>query len=194
MNRKTVLCSIIAALMLAGCSAGGEDNTQTDAQLPEVTASAAADTADDEDAGDNSDVQETEQAEEAQAESLCSEIIGKIQESVEMSTMAEVGRDRVPMYLDCTIPTDCDFAMIFCGSGGFADEVCVVKIADLDADAFYAAVEKRIESRVSDFADYNPDEAQKVADYFSETLNGYYIYAITPDNDKAAEIFESFVK
>ena len=40
---------------------------------------------------------------------VCAGITEKILETVEMSSMAEVGSDRLHIYLNCELPQDCDF-------------------------------------------------------------------------------------
>lgn len=83
--------------------------------------------------------------------------------------MADIGADRVHMYLDFEIPEGCDFAMSICGSGGFADEIFVIDASDIDEAVLEAAVEKRITAREKDFEGYNPDEYDKLENYFQST-------------------------
>ncbi len=124
----------------------------------------------------------------------CSDITDEILSSVEMSSMAEVGSDRIELYIDFELPSECDFSMYICGSGGFADEICVINTKNIDQAALEEAVKNRIESRKKDFEGYNPDEYDKLTNFFSKSSNGYYIYAVTPDNAAVESIFDNNVK
>lgn len=136
----------------------------------------------------------TEASEAEHLEYSCKDITAKILESVEFPSMAEVGIDRVGIYLDCEIPTESDFSMFICGSGGFADEICVINTSSIDEAAFEDAVNRRVEARKKDFEGYNPDEYDKLDNFYFESANGYCIYAVTADNEISAAIFEEFVK
>ncbi|MDE6592548.1 MAG: DUF4358 domain-containing protein [Oscillospiraceae bacterium] len=122
----------------------------------------------------------------------CGDITAEILASVNMSSMAEVGPDRVGMYIDCEIPEGTDFSFFICGSGGFADEVCVINVAGVDTEAFSDAVNRRIEARMNDFEDYNPDEYQKLTEMFTKQTGDYLIYAVTEDNGECERIFDEF--
>ena len=98
------------------------------------------------------------------------------------------------MYLDLTIPDGCDFSMYICGSGGFADEIFVINTDGMSVDDIKAAAVKRIETREKDFEGYNPDEFEKLENYFSAEKGGYFIYAVTCDSSVCESIFDEYVK
>lgn len=186
----------LCAVSFAACGASeaeGENaadtGVYTEISESDTETSAATDTP-----ASASEVLSDTQPDDEIAAPACADITAEILESVEFPSMAEVGHDRVGIYLDCEIPESCDFSMYICGSGGFADEVCVINGDDLDGDAFEAAVSKRIESRKKDFEGYNPDEYDKLEEYYYAFKDGYYMYAVTADNDVCAGIFEEYVK
>ncbi len=188
------VCAVICAAGFSGCGSSDSGNEGTEAVYKEITMAPVSETSvsASEDTAASSDVSETEL--QAESKPLCADITSKILGSVEFPSMAEVGLDRVGFYLDCDFPEDCDFSMYICGSGGFADEICVINAEGMDEAALEAAVEKRIETRQKDFEGYNPDEYEKLVDYYAEYKNGYFIYAVTVDNDICADVFEEYVK
>ncbi|MCM1578609.1 MAG: DUF4358 domain-containing protein [Ruminococcus sp.] len=185
---KKLLCvcaAVSCAALLCSCGEGGE---------PEVTRPSRV-------TGETYTIPRTDVSSERFALSAgnavdggftCADITGKILENVNMSSMAEVGADRIGMYIDCDIPEDTDFSFYICGSGGFADEICVINVNGVDTDEFTNAVNSRIESRMNDFRDYNPDEYQKLTEMFTKQTGDILIYAVTGDNAMCEEIFDEF--
>lgn len=194
-------CAALCALTLCACSGDTETENGSEGVYTEITSS---ETASDTEAESDAEAVQAETEAETEAEVTetsaeeaavpCADITAAILNSVEMSSMAEVGADRIGMYLDLTIPEDCDFSMYICGSGGFADEVFVINTADISVDDVKAAAEKRIASREKDFEGYNPDEYDKLENYVSVEKNGYYMYAVTADNSVCESIFDEYVK
>ena len=203
---KKIKCAaafLCCAALLAGCSG---QNAPTENDVGQVTQASEETAASTEAQTENTVESSAEsQVDEDSAEAMseapveekvnvsCTQIVNDILGQIEMSSMAEVGLDRIPLYLDCEIPEGTDFSMYICGSGGFADEVFVIYCGD-SYDAYEAAAGKRIESRKKDFEGYNPDEYDKLDGYYSEYSNGYFIYAVTPDNSKCEEIFGTYTK
>lgn len=180
------VCAVLVMIGLTACgSAGADSNIEQTTADTDISETAAVE----EDSSET--VSEPEQEIKTPA---CAEMTAEILENVEFPSMAEVGTDRAGLYLDCEIPEDSDFSMFICGSGGFADEVCVIRSASLDESVFEEAVEKRIESRKKDFEGYNPDEYDKLGDYYMEVFGDYFIYAVTPDNNICEGVFEKYVK
>jgi len=81
-----------------------------------------------------------------------------------------------------------------CPSAALADEIFVIDASDIDEAALEAAVEKRITAREKDFEGYNPDEYDKLENYFSKYSGGYYMYVVTADNAACENIFDNYVK
>ncbi|MBQ5332337.1 MAG: DUF4358 domain-containing protein [Oscillospiraceae bacterium] len=179
----------MCAATLTACSGGSEPAPETSGTYTEITLS--EETA----AASLTDESVTESETEAGKTMVsCADIANAVISSVELPSMAEVGADRIAMYLDLAIPEGCDFSMYICGSGGFADEIFVINAADMSIDDVRAAAEKRIGSRITDFEGYNPDEVDKLNDYFTEERDGYFMYAVTCDNSVCERIFDEYVK
>lgn len=200
---KFAAAFLCCAALLTGCSGQNEPTgnaVEQDTQTAEETSAAVeAQTENSEESSAESQVEKgsaeamSEAAAEEKVNVSCTQIVNDILGQIEMSSMAEVGIDRIPLYLDCEIPEGTDFSMYICGSGGFADEVFVINCGD-SYDAYEAAAGKRIESRKKDFEGYNPDEYDKLDSFYSDYSNGYFIYAVTPDNSKCEEIFGTYTK
>ncbi len=208
--KKTIAAAVLAAVMLTGCSANAESDTVSaeDDAIPAVNTNASALSSEETQSEDSAAYteavteaqSETETTSDTQTETAaeavefsCADITAKILEEVSMSSMAQVGSDRIGYYLDIDAPADEDFSMYICGSGGFADEIAVFFLENIDESALEDALESRVETRMKDFEDYNPDESKKLEDAVIKESNGYLLFSVTADNDKAVEIFESFV-
>lgn len=182
-------CAALCALTLSACSGETENEPGTSGTYTEITAS--------EEAVVTLAESETEIPSETETKTetvLCSDIANAVMAAVELPSMAEVGADRIGMYLDLTVPDSCDFSMYICGSGGFADEIFIINTDGLSIDDIKTSAEKRIETRKKDFEGYNPDEFDKLENFFSAEKNGYYMYAVTCDNSVCESIFDEYVK
>ncbi|MGN0637988.1 MAG: DUF4358 domain-containing protein [Huintestinicola sp.] len=179
-------CAALCALTFSACSGESDNQPAASGAYTEISAS--------EEAAVTLDETGQTETEASSGTVLCGDIANAVMAAVELPSMAEVGADRIGMYLDLTIPDGCDFSMYICGSGGFADEVFVINTDGMSADDIKSAAEKRIETRKKDFEGYNPDEFDKLDNYFSAEKNGYYIYAVTCDNSACESIFDEYVK
>ena len=118
------------------------------------------------------------------------DVVNEIVSTVEMSSMAEVGADRLNNYIDVDQTTVEKFSMYICGSGGFADEVAVFKMNSADAaNTLKDLISKRVETRKTDFKDYNPDESTKLGNALILVKGNYVFFSVTGDNDTAESIF-----
>lgn len=205
MKRNTAaVLAVVLSLSLSACGNQSEDDneameTQESAIYTEIlkTATESEEYSEAEAPSETEELQNTEISEITEADDVvfcAADITAAMLDSVDMSSMAEVGYDRLMMYLDLDISENSDFSMYICGSGGFADEVFVLEIGELDTDTIEAAVNKRIEARKKDFEGYNPDEYDKLDNYFCKEKNGYFIYAVTSDNEMCESIFDEYVK
>lgn len=146
----------LCAVMMTACGAENEAPADTSAQseTESVTESVSETVSETEAASSEettvSETEETTETSETKEAFTCADIVAEIENTVELPSMADIGADRVHMYLDFEIPEGCDFAMSICGSGGFADEIFVIDASDIDEAALEAAVEKRITAREKD--------------------------------------------
>lgn len=196
--------AIFIAAALAGCSDVGEPE-EADFALPAVNTNIPASAEQTMSAADSevtaSAVDEASAAEQAsntsqtaeESDFTCGDITEEILANVSMSSMAEVGSDRVIHYLSAEGLENAGFSMYICGSGGFADEIAVFSLENIDESILESALESRIESRKKDFEDYNPDEYDKLENALIISEGGYMLFAVTGDNNTAEDIFLKYV-
>ncbi|MBR4223212.1 MAG: DUF4358 domain-containing protein [Oscillospiraceae bacterium] len=121
----------------------------------------------------------------------CDDVCQRIMSEMEFPSMVKVDADSLSMYIDTAVPEGTDWAMYICGSGGFADELFIMKDAPDDT---VTAAKARVDRRHSDFEDYAPDEALKLEDALFIEENGYFMYFVTYDNDKCDDIAHEMLR
>lgn len=162
MKKKLTIAALLAALLLTGCSNGGDSSGSSGSS-------------------DSSDSAEALTAAE-KAEKLLAEVeFG--------GEMIEVEEDNMEFQLGFTADELTDYAAYVCGSGAVPDEFGVFTANSEDAaKEIKAALETRIEKQKSTYADYTPDEVYKFDDCFVKQNGNVVYYAVTADNSKAEEI------
>ena len=170
--------TLAALLLMAGC--GGESPSEKPQNVTITQAPAV----------------QTEQSEQPAAENTGdvspSEIANEIIGSVQMSSLAEIGEDRIGNYLELDMGKIESFSMYISGSGGFADEIAVFALSDESYSAdVEAALKARADSRAADFKDYNADEYDKLIHAVIKTKGKYVFFAVTGDNAAAESIFDT---
>lgn len=204
MKDTRILAAAFAVLLLGGCSGEGAlaDTPETTAALAAVTeGSSSAETTStteapaDETSADETAAQDT--TEETTAEttaavepvdgSVCKAVALAVMDAVEFPSMAEAGADRIGSYLDCDLSQAADFCLYICGSGGFADEIFIVSKDGVDINAVEDAMNARIDSRINDFEDYDPNEVKKLEALQLLETDGYFMYAVSSDADKCID-------
>jgi len=176
---KKRLAAAAAALLIAAAMTGCGNNSGDSAAETSAASVSDASSAENGDSAETGDI---------------SQPVNDIIAQIEMSSLAEVGSDRLAMYLDTDMDKIDAFSMYICGSGGFADEVGIfrMKSAD-DCSALVDLINDRIEKRKTDFEDYNPDEAEKLGNAVVGSNDNYVYYAVTPDSSRAEQIFKDFI-
>lgn len=166
--------AVIAAVsMLAGC--GEEPAVDVAAEVTEASVEA-----------------EVTEAAEVQAEIDPAAIVDEIMTETAMTSMAEVTEDRLGNYVEVDTATVESYSMYICGSGAFADEAAVfVMNSAEDTEALMEALQKRVDARLVDYKDYKPEECGKLESAVIKSNGKYVLYAVSSDNDKAEEIFDS---
>ena len=204
MKDTRILAAAFAVLLLGGCSGEGAPSdtpaTTSETALAAVTESLSAEAASpteataDETSADETTAQDTTEettAETAAVEpvdgSVCKAVVLAVMDAVEFPSMAEAGADRIGSYLDCDLSQAADFAMYICGSGGFADEIFIVSKEGVDINAVEDAMNARIDSRINDFEDYDPNEVKKLEALQLLETDGYFMYAVSSDADKCID-------
>ena len=211
MKDTRILAAAFAVLLLGGCSGEGAPSdtpaTTSETALAAVTESLSAEAASpteataDETSPDETAAQDTTEettAETAAVEpvdgSVCKAVALAVMDAVEFPSMAEAGADRIGSYLDCDLSQAADFAMYICGSGGFADEIFIVSKEGVDINAVEDAMNARIDSRINDFEDYDPNEVKKLEALQLLETDGYFMYAVSSDADKCIDTAAQMLK
>jgi hypothetical protein len=211
MKDTRILAAAFAVLLLGGCSGEGAPSdtpaTTSETALAAVTESLSAEAASpteataDETSADETAAQDTTEettAETAAVEpvdgSVCKAVALAVMDAVEFPSMVEAGADRIGSYLDCDLSQAADFAMYICGSGGFADEIFIVSKEGVDINAVEDAMNARIDSRINDFEDYDPNEVKKLEALQLLETDGYFMYAVSSDADKCIDTAAQMLK
>ena len=205
-------------LMLAGCgdnpssspgtqtqatqlqteSTEAKTETETEAQPSEISETSgeteASETAASEEQASETPAEVPVSEEEQSSGASPADIVAEITANVEMSSLAEVGADRLGNFIEADPEKTESFSMFICGSGAFADEVAVFAMKDeSDVQAVADSMQARIESRSIDFEDYNPDEYDKLRHALIKTKGRYVMLIVSNDNDTAESIFDKYV-
>ncbi len=181
-----------AAVLLCACSVQAETPVQTASQpvlsetvvqTEETEQPAQPQT---ETSTDASQTETSTEASQSEVQYTCEDAADKILSDVDFPTMMKVDNAKISDYLGTDVPESADAAMYICGSGGFADELFIIKTDD--SSAYSDNARKRINDRMKDFEDYDPDESAKLDDALVLDTGGYFIYFVTNDNDRCEEI------
>lgn len=181
-----------AAVLLCACSVQAETPVQTASQpvlsetvvqTEETEQPAQQQT---ETSTDASQTETSTEASQSEVQYTCEDAADKILSDVDFPTMMKVDNAKISDYLGADVPESADAAMYICGSGGFADELFIIKTDD--SSAYSENARKRINDRMKDFEDYDPDESAKLEDALVLDTGGYFIYFVTNDNDRCEEI------
>lgn len=85
-----------------------------------------------------------------------------------------------------------DGGIAYAGSGGYADEVSVIKVNGMADSMVLSFLEKRVERRIQDFTGYRPTEISKIENsrYF---ISGGFAVLIISDNVEQLEKQVKFI-
>ena len=166
--KKRIFAAMLAALCLAAASCGTEtktpDATAQEAKVKEYTF----------DAG-----------------SVTTEVLAEIP----INSAIEKGIADLEFYftdLDTSKLTDASYYM--CASGAYPDEIGVFVFDTAEsAAAAETAVKARLDKQVSVYESYTPEEMYKLEDAVLEVRQNVIVYAVTENNSRAQEIFDSFI-
>lgn len=121
------------------------------------------------------------------------EITNSVVESgIEMPEMIEVSEENFQFRYGLTADDYSEFSVWWAGSGGDADEICIVKANDGKTDAVKKAVEKRLDDQKAVFKDYVPYQYDKLCETEVKTEGDYVYWICTNDNSKAEETLLSY--
>lgn len=123
-------------------------------------------------------------------------IIAKLKKEVEMGALVELEATQIQDNYDINPETQLEEysfnqAMIMIQAG----ELTVVKLkSDQDYEAVAAGFEKRAETIKKSFENYLPDQYELAKDYQIVRNGKYVLFSVSTDQEKAAEVFNSFFK
>lgn len=94
--------------------------------------------------------------------------------------------------LDTSKLTDASYYM--CASGAYPDEIAVFVFDTADsAKEAESAVQARLDKQISVYESYTPEEMYKLEDAIVEVRQNVIFYAVTENNSRVQEIFDSFI-
>lgn len=165
--KKRIFAAMLVALCFTAASCGTETKT------PETTA------------------QEEVKEYSLDAGSITAEVLAEIP----INSAIEKGIVDLEFYftdLDAGKLTDASYYM--CASGAYPDEIAVF-IFDTAENANNAksAVQARLDKQVAVYESYTPEEMYKLEDAIVETRQNVIFYAVTENNSRVQEIFDSFI-
>lgn len=113
---------------------------------------------------------------------------------IDMPEMVEVSEDNFQFKYGVSSDDYSEYSVWWAGSGGDADEVCIIKAADGKKDTVKQAVEKRLDDQKNVFKDYVPEQYDKLCDTSVKTEGDYIYWVCTNDNTKAEDTILSYFK
>lgn len=165
--KKRIFAAVLAALCMCAASCG------TETKAPAATA--------------KEEVKEYS----FDAGTVTEEVLAEIT----INSAIEKGIDDLEFYfteLDTTKLTDASYYM--CASGAYPDEIAVFVFDTADsAAAAESAVKTRLDKQVSVYESYTPEEMYKLEDAIVEVRQNVIFYAVTENNSRVQEIFDSFI-
>lgn len=111
---------------------------------------------------------------------------------IEMPEMVEVSEDNFQFKYGVEPDDYSEYSVWWAGSGGDADEVCIIKAADGKKDTVKKAVEKRLDDQKNVFKDYVPEQYDKLCDTSVKNEGDYIYWVCTNDNTKAEDTILSY--
>ena len=121
------------------------------------------------------------------------EVTAAVKDSgVEFPEMVEVSEDNFKFKYGIDSADYTEYSVWWAGSGGDADEICIVKAADGKTDTVKSAVQGRLDSQKDVFKEYQPAQYDKLCDSEVKTTGDYVYWVCTNDNSKAEDKLLSF--
>lgn len=77
-----------------------------------------------------------------------------------------------------------DGGIAYAGSGGYADEISIIKAKDMSDSVVLSLLEKRVERRVQDFTGYRPTEIAKIENSSCFVSDGFAVLIISDNVEK----------
>jgi len=120
----------------------------------------------------------------------------QIENEIEFPEMVDATKENFEfLYDDIDDESVEEFSLIYAGSGGYSDEIAVIKVKSAeDIKNVEIVMLDRVEKRLNDFKGYAPLEYEKLSNAVV-TINGDFAFLAVCDNpDKAEKIFNDAFK
>ena len=119
-------------------------------------------------------------------------VTSKIVEDLQSDTMIELSEERVQSYYGFDLDIVEDYSIYVDGSGGFSDEVAVLKAKDTgDINALKDSIQERVDSQEKAFDGYNAKEFKKLEDHLVVVRDNYVLFVVSNDTESAQKIFRN---
>ncbi len=165
--KKRIFAAFLAALCLTAASCGTETDTPATTQQEQVK----------------------------EYNIVAGDVTSAVLTEITINSAIEKGIADLEFYfsdLDTSKLTDASYYM--CASGAYPDEIAVFvfDMAESAADA-KSAVQTRLDKQISVYESYTPDEMYKLDGAVIDVRQNVIFYAVTENNSRAQEIFDSFI-
>lgn len=121
---------------------------------------------------------------------ITTEVIEK--SDIKFPEMVEVSEDNFQFRYGIEADDYTEYSVYWAGSGGDADEVCIIKAASGKLDDVKNSVKSRLDSQKEVFKDYVPEEYDQLCESEIKTKSGYVYWVCSDDNKKAEEKILSY--
>ncbi len=122
------------------------------------------------------------------------DISSAIMAEIEIPSAIEKTAENLGAFYDVDTATVAEMSVFICGSGAYPDELAVFRFNDeASAKAGLDAVQSRLDSQISIYTDYTPDEMYKLNEAVLIEKGNWVIFAACSDNARAREIAESMI-
>lgn len=173
---SVIVPAILAAALFTACNDGG-DPVQVNAT---VQTEAFSDST-------------VPTAGEAQQNVSAADITAAVTAEIEIPSAVEKTVENIGAFYDIDTSAVEEMSVLICGSGAYPDELAVFKFKDGSAAAGKEAVQKRLDSQISLYTDYTPDEVYKFEGANLIEKGNWVILTICADNDRAKEIINGLI-
>lgn len=123
------------------------------------------------------------------------DVTGAVLAEIPINSAIEKGIADLEFYfteLDTSKLTDSSYYM--CASGAYPDEIAVFVFDSADSAATAeSAVKARLDKQISVYESYTPEEMYKLEDAVLSVRQNVILYAVTENNSRVQEIFDSFI-
>ena len=144
---------------------------------------------------DTSGTETTTSLTEQQSAAKPLDVITEVLKIISIASPVAKTKDNISDFyqkLDVSKVKDASFYV--CGSGAYPDEIAIFEFDSADsAVSGKEALQAHLDSQISSFKDYTPDEMYKLEGALIYTDGNYAVYVACENNAKAKEIIDSMI-